>query len=118
MSGGGWIPASAGDKATFGFVVAVQSDGTVTGHLVYADQSVGLRLRSTAITSVASAACTSTFTGVGESNFGPVDFVVTASDNGEPGSVDTFAIEVSLGYAAAGVLGGGDIKAHGQTCPS
>ena len=52
-------------------------------------------------------------------------FKVTATDNGEPGTNDTFRIEIWLGvvedtengpptpkHTAQGVLGGGNIKIH------
>ena len=35
-----------------------------------------------------------------------------AVDNGEPGDADTFSIDLSNGYHAEGVLGGGNIQLH------
>jgi hypothetical protein len=116
-SAGGWIPGNAGGKATFGLFAAIQDDGTVTGHLVYSDHGIDFELRSTTITSIASTACQTTITGMGESTGGPVNFIVTVVDGGEPGgNTDAFAIEAG-GYASANLLGGGNVKVHGQSCP-
>jgi hypothetical protein len=121
-TGAGWIVAVSGGptgRATFGFVAGIAPDGTVRGHLVYIDHGIGLRVQSTTITSVARVGCTFTFTGVGDSTAGPALFEVIAADNGEPGtSTDALFIQVvPPGYAAAGVLGGGNIQAHERTCP-
>jgi hypothetical protein len=113
VNGGGWIPV-AGGKGTFGVVGGTQPDGTPAGHLVYIDHGVGsLTVQSTSITS---GGCT--IQGSGTSNFGPVNFIVTVTDAGEPGTSDTFSITVSgaISYSAAGRLGGGNIQAHRLTC--
>lgn len=117
-SGAGWIPVATGGRASFGFVAGAQQDGTILGQLVYIDHDIGLRVRSTSITSF-TPGCASTITGAGDSTFGPVNFVATVTDGGEPGTSDTFSIMVTTGvpYASSGVLSGGDIQAHGLTCP-
>lgn len=50
-----------------------------------------------------------------------LDFTVDVQDNGEPGSADTFSIQLSNGYSASGVLSGGNIQLHNenalQPCP-
>jgi hypothetical protein len=43
---------------------------------------------------------------------GPFGFQVQVCDNGEPGDNDTFSISMSDGYAAAGILRGGNIQIH------
>ena len=112
--GAGWIFSGLGDRATFALSVAVQSDGALRGHLRFIDRSVGLTVESTSITSF-TPGCTSTLSGTADSSFGPVNFTVAVTDNGEPGSSDTFTIEVtgSITYTVAGVLGGGNIQASG-----
>jgi hypothetical protein len=120
VSGGGWITTSSGGRGTFGLFVALHDDGRISGHLVYADHSVGLRLRSTSINGIGtSITCDSTIFGTGDSTFGPVSFVVTVTDDGEPGrGVDTFSIVVvTAGYVQSGVLSAGDIQVHGAVCP-
>jgi hypothetical protein len=119
-TGGGWIVGKAGGKATFGFSVdtAIRSDGTFKGHLVYKDHSVNFSLKSLEIQSV-TPGCTTTFSGTADSSDGPVDFQVTVMDNGEPGDTDSFEIIVVGGAygTRADTLGGGNIQAHGASCP-
>ncbi|PYN55028.1 MAG: hypothetical protein DMD92_17720, partial [Candidatus Rokuibacteriota bacterium] len=81
------------------------------------------RVQSTSIESV-TPSCQgsvpqSQIVGSGNSNFGPVGFTVTVTDAGEPGSSDTFTIEVSgaVGDFQSGTLGGGNIQVRRQTCP-
>jgi len=116
-TGGGWIPAS-GAKGTFGVHGGLDSTGTPTGHLVYHDHGVDFRVESTAITGASTTGCTTTITGTG--NGGLVHFTVTVTDNGEPGTQDTFQIDVLdavPAYSAGGILGGGNIQQHRPPCP-
>jgi len=39
-------------------------------------------------------------------------FTAVLTDNGEPGTKDTFAIQISNGYQATGALAGGNIQLH------
>jgi hypothetical protein len=116
-SGGGWVLGNFGDKATFGFVAGTQTDGTVTGHVVFIDHSANFSIESTAITNVdTSVPCQATIMGNATSNGNPVHFTVTVQDNGEPGTRDTFHIEVEDGTAytnSSNMLGGGNIEADG-----
>ena len=41
-----------------------------------------------------------------------VTFVVVVTDNGEPGSADTFSITLSNGFTASGTLVGGNVQIH------
>ena len=118
-TGGGWIPVPGG-KGTFGVHGGIQN-GMPTGHLVYHDHAIDFRVESTSITSYSNLGCQSTIEGDGNSNQGsPVHFVVTVTDGGEPGTNDSFSIQVTGAappYAAADNLGGGNIQVHRQTCP-
>jgi hypothetical protein len=119
-TGGGWIPV-AGGKANFGVHGGFEKDGiTPTGHLVYHDHPANFRLESTSITGYGPFACGATITGNANSNRGQVTFTVTVTDSGEPGTNDTFTIQVTGGTppypGASDNLGGGNIKVHGQTC--
>jgi hypothetical protein len=112
-SGGGWIPLGTGGKGTFGVIGMVQAGGTFAGHVVYIDHDTGFTFQSTSITDYIPG-CTSVIQGT-FGNLGAFSVIVT--DNGEPGTADTFTI-VATGYqGAAGILGGGDIQAHGPSCP-
>lgn len=120
-SAGGWIDTATGGKGTFGFFVGLTEDLTFRGELVYVDQDSDFRLKSTEITSF-TPGCLSTFQGEADTNLGPVQYVVTVIDGGEPGTTDTFSILVVSPdavpiYLAAGTLRGGDIQAHGLACP-
>jgi hypothetical protein len=117
-TGGGWIVLSSGGKGSFGFAGGIKPDGTFTGHLVWINQDTGLRVTSTSLIAFAPG-CSSTITGSGDSNFGPVNFTVTVTDSGEPGSNDTFSIVVtgSVSDSQSGTLAGGDIQVHGLSCP-
>lgn len=119
-TGGGQLAAISGGKITFGFDVALSNDGTVKGHIEYHDHDIGLKMSSDSITFFAPG-CTATFEGAGDSNFGPVNFLVTVTDNGEPGSSDTFSIAIITDelvvYAESGTLSSGNIEIHGLGCP-
>ena len=120
IDGAGWIVSSGGGgKATFAVSGQIRQDGTIKGHLVYIDHALDLRVTSTTVTNVVAVGCQGTIEGTGESNLGPVVFSVTVQDSGEPGTSDTFSIAVTgaANYAASGILGGGNVQAHGVTCP-
>jgi hypothetical protein len=121
-SGSGWIPLLlTGGKGTFS-LHAFQQDLTSTGRLVYTDHDIGFRVKSTSISSFGPG-CVSMIMGTGDSSGGPVQFVVTVTDAGEPGAgSDTFSIQVFSGvtliYSQGPLpLGGGNIQAHGLLCP-
>ena len=117
-SGAGWVVGPTGAKATFAVFARKQQDGTITGNLVYIDHGIDLRVTSTSLTAFLPG-CQSEIVGEGDSNAGPVQFLVTLLDNGEPGTTDALTIEVtgSVAYVNAGLLGGGNIRAHRESCP-
>jgi hypothetical protein len=119
-SGGGWILAPDGSKGTFGVFGGLREDGSFTGHVVYIDHGIDLRVKST-VTKFAASGCQSEISSEGESNGQPATIDVTLTDGSEPGESDIFTIKVSGGgtvfYTAGGMLGGGNLQAHGQPCP-
>src|SRR5437867_2117941 len=116
-TGGGWIPVTGGGKGTFGVGAAYQPDGSLAGHLVYIDHDIDLKVQGTAMTNFVPG-CTSQIDGNATANSTPVTFNVTVEDQGEPGTSDTFSIEVpELGYIRSGTLGGGNIQVHRMHCP-
>ena len=121
-TGGGWISTLTGGKSSFGFIGGIHTDLTAFGHVVYVDHSTGFRMVSTSITSF-TPGCTSTSLGIGDSSSGPLEFQITVRDNAEPGTNDDIFIinsndaTGSTVYAWGGTLQGGDIQAHGLTCP-
>ena len=113
VTGGGWIPAS-GSKGTFG-VAGGTTNGGFWGHLVYIDHGSGLRVKGTGVTAYIVTGPTSRrIEGTAELNGAPgFTYTVDVADNGEPGvGSDTFALQLSNGYSASGVLGGGNIQLH------
>ncbi len=118
-SGGGWITVSTGGKGTFGMIGGTRPDGSTMGHLVYINHDTGLTVQSTSVTTFNSG-CTTFISGSGTGSAGTVDFQVTVTDNGEPGSLDTFTITVTGGGSDSQpptTLGGGNIKVHRPHCP-
>jgi lysophospholipase L1-like esterase len=115
ITGGGWITGTAsGAKANFGIDGGIQN-GVAWGDLTYFDHGDGLTLKSTRITTYAPGPSANSRHIEGTAQVNGVDgytFTVVVTDNGEPGTNDTFAIQLSNGYQATGSLGGGNIKLH------
>ncbi len=136
-TGGGWfIPNSQssiegmqlpddGVKADFGFNIKYnQNSTTPTGNLEFTYKAANLKLKSTAMDWLLMTT-TVRFKGSCTVNGdGPFTYRVTAADNGEPGSQDTFKIEIWPGLidtenttvspkiCLQGTLGGGNIRIH------
>src|SRR5713226_4330022 len=114
MTGGGFIVVN-NEHANFGFVAGYKPQQTTPSvQLNYMDHNTGMHVQSTSITSYGGSGNTRTFSGGatinGQSGF---TFTVTATDNGNPGAgKDSFSIQLSNGYSASGVLGGGNIQLH------
>jgi hypothetical protein len=114
VTGGGWIDVIGG-KGTFGLTAKASSVTNSSGNLTYQDHgTLGRTVKSIAITTVVvtgnCAQILGTATVNGNGSFG---FQVNVCDNGEPGKdSDTFSINMSDGYTAAGTLGGGNIQIH------
>jgi hypothetical protein len=110
ITGGGWIASPS--RNTFGVAGGLRNRG-FWGHLTYIDHSTGLKVRATSITSyTATGATWRQIKGTALINDVAGTFIVDLSDNGEPGRVDTFAIQLSNGYRAQGNLIGGNIQLH------
>lgn len=114
ITGGGWIDVPVLSKGTFGLVAKAGSDGTSSGNVTYQDHGAQDRtVKSTAITSVTVNAPCAQIVGTATVNgTGSVNFQVQVCDNGEPGTSDTFSINMSDGYFASGTLRGGNIQIH------
>lgn len=111
ITGGGWIASSGRD--TFAVAGGLRN-GSLWGHLQYVDHSTGLKVKGTGVTSYAVTGTTSRHIGgTAEVNGSPgFTYDVDVADNGEPGTLDTFRIALSNGYAAGAALGGGNIQLH------
>src|SRR3989454_2143336 len=111
VTGGGWIMGPSGAKANFA-VAGGKEPGW--GHLIYSEHgSAALRVKATAITGYTNLGGTvRRVEGTADVNGQPGTFQADVADNGEPGRADTFALRLSNGYAAFGMLDGGNIQLH------
>jgi hypothetical protein len=123
VTGGGWITNTPqGAKANFGVAGGIKQ-GAFWGHLTYIDHgSSGPKVKGTGVTAYrVLSATTRHIEGTAEVNGQDgYTYQVDVTDNGEPGTNDTFAIQLSgpggYNYSAGGTLGGGNIKLHGPDC--
>ena len=118
VTGGGWITPS-GAKANFGVAGGIKQ-GAFWGHLVYNDHGPnGPQVKGTSVSDyeVVSGTTTRHIEGTAEINGqGGFTYKVDATDNGEPGRNDVFALSLSNGYSAKGSLDGGNIQLHTPAC--
>jgi len=112
VTGGGSVDV-AGGIATFGFVVERQTlTGPISGKLQYVNHASGANVRSVALTSLVVTGNSATFGGTCTNNGAACTFTVDVTDNGEPGTADTFTISVSGGPTEGGTLRSGNIQVH------
>jgi hypothetical protein len=151
VTGGGWfiiqpyqLGTYPGARANFGFHGGVKN-GEWWGNGTYVDHGIGLHVKVTSVTgyerlgedgtdSQGHPTGTREICGYADTDlYGPVKFLVQVTDNGEPGSRDTFAIVLGnkdygyYVYGAEGSLGdptpgGGNVQLHrgnaSNTAPS
>jgi hypothetical protein len=108
VTGGGTIDV-VGGIGNFDLIVQQQIDGTLSGRLQYFNHASGARVQSVTITSLTIAANMATFDGTCTVNGAPCTFTAHVTDNGEPGTTDTFTISVDLGPPDGGTLRSGNI---------
>ena len=109
VTGGGTINV-VGGIGTFSFIVQRQaSTGQLGGQLQYFNHASGAQVRSETITSLMIVGNTATFGGTCTVNGAPCTFTVNVTDNGEPGTTDTFTISVDGGPTEGGTLRSGNI---------
>jgi len=112
VTSGGTITVTGG-IANFGFVVQSQSStGPIAGDLQYVNHATGAKVHSVAFTSFAIVGNTATFGGTCTINGSACTFTVNVTDNGEPGTNDTFTISVNGGSPEGGTLRSGNIQIH------
>lgn len=137
LTGGGFIVRDSGAKANFGIGGGCKH-GAFWGHLQYIDHGTGLNVHWLTITAYFAIETrgeendpkrkgTRAICGTARTNtpVGDVDFVVVATDNGEPGVDDEFRIQLKkngvIVYTTAGDSnhtlggsgpGGGNIQLH------
>lgn len=117
VTGGGFIPDHYGDgTANFGFNINCDGPDDSKGQVTYHDKSTALKAKGT-VTVCLDGAAFGTWTPQGKSSWVGGTFWVTAVDNGEPGTADTFTIDLYQGglspeYSNSGTLLGGNIQSH------
>jgi hypothetical protein len=111
LTGAGTVPAAGGGQASFELASGVK-DGMFWGHLTYRDDGVMLKVNSTSITNyLATDPTTRVIEGTARTTlWGNRVFRVTATDNGDPGSNDTFQLELDTGYVTQGALVSGTVE--------
>lgn len=110
VTGGGWLEPK---RKVFALTAQVKSGEPVPlGQFTYLDSTADLRFHSTGMTSMQTVGNMTVVQGTGELADGTAaTFTVQATDNGEPGTLDT--IDVTIGaYHASGALAGGNIRQH------
>ncbi|PYN06707.1 MAG: hypothetical protein DME06_18150, partial [Candidatus Rokuibacteriota bacterium] len=99
-----------GGIGSFSFIVQrAASTGALSGRLQYFNHASGAQVQSQSISSLMIIGNTATFGGTCTVNGTSCTFTVNVTDNGEPGTTDTFAISVSGGPTEGGTLRGGNI---------
>jgi hypothetical protein len=114
VTGGGYITYNNGTKVTFGMVGGQKPNG-LQGHLTVIDHGTGQKIMAGTVTAYSAPSANTrqvTYTD-GNGN----TWVVTVTDNGEPGTNDLFSISGPNGYTRSGQLGpgkagGGNIQIH------
>jgi hypothetical protein len=113
VTGGGTIDV-VGGIATFSFLIQRSESGALSGRLQYFNHASGTQVQSETYTSLVIVGNTATFDGTCTVDGDPCTFTVNVSDNGEPGTTDTFTISVSGGPTEGGVLRSGNILIQEQ----
>src|SRR5713226_6074517 len=117
VTGGGFIIGTpSGAKGNFGVGGGIKNDGSLWGHLEYIDHGPnGPKVHGTGVTKyVVLSTNTREIDGTAQVN-GQDGFTykVVVTDKGEPGTNDSFSIQLlPSGYSAGGKLGGGNIQIH------
>jgi len=111
VTGGGWITGTpSGERGTFGVAGGIKNGG-LWGHLTYIDHGTNMKVKGTGVTAyTVTGPTTRHIEGTCEGM--ECRYTVDVADNGEPGRKDTFAISLSNGYTASGLLVGGNIQLH------
>ncbi|MGH7151808.1 MAG: post-COAP-1 domain-containing protein [Planctomycetota bacterium] len=113
VTGGGSIPV--GDNVgSFNFFAGVK-DGFLFVGFQYVDEETGMLVKGLDISAFEpgdSDVCRHFEGEAALDGVGGFTYSVDVCDNGEPGVADTFAIDLSNGYSAGGILAGGNVQLH------
>ena len=120
MDGSGTINAPDESQASFtiqqiGMVTGKKGKSKITGSFSYSDPAAPLIFSTNKISSVVITGNNASFSGkakIGGKHGQKITFTVNITDNGDPGTNDSFSISVSTGYSATGNLNSGNIQIH------
>jgi hypothetical protein len=114
VTGGGQIPGASGQRVSFGMVGGEKPNG-LSGHLNVVDHGTqGHHIQGTTLTKYEVVGVMSRrLTYSGTVDGAPATITVVVTDNGEPGTADTFTVSTSTGYSANGTpISRGNIQLH------
>jgi len=102
----------AGGQATFSLHAQKSRKGKTQGNFTYSDPAAPLSFSATKLSSLVITGNHAQFGGKAKLGKSKITFTVDVTDNGDPGTLDTFSISVSTGYSAGGSLNSGNIQIH------
>jgi hypothetical protein len=103
VTGGGSIPSGK-------FTLNAHATLPPRGNTAYRDASTDFNSKT--ITSVTCSGRTATITGTGTNNGDSVQFEIRVEDNGEPGTGDTYRLDLTPGGTRQGTLTKGNLQVH------
>ncbi len=113
MIDGRGILDNQGNEVTFKFRATQAVVGSRLGNFSFCDPAASVCITRAAIRTLSITGNSAEFGGRGQLDDGSrVDFSVSVTDNGKPGTSDTMSINVSNGYSVTGALSGGDIRIY------
>ena len=102
---------SSGGQATFSLHVDKGKKGKTQGNFTYSDPAAPLSFSAAKLSSLVITGNHAQFSGKAKlGKKSKITFTVDVTDNGDPGTLDTFSISVSTGYSAGGNLNSGNIQ--------
>jgi hypothetical protein len=111
VTGGGHVLSPTATDVAFGFN-AKSDDKGVKGECTVVDPSGNVMVKCTDATTLVVNGNTATIFGNATVNGMATTYRIDVTDNGEPGSTDSFMIQTTSGYVAGGVLVSGNIQIH------
>jgi hypothetical protein len=100
-----------GNPVTFQFKVS-QSDDDIIGSFSICDVAADVCTKKGRVSSLTITGSNADFSGFVQLHGTRVDFDASVTDNGAPGTSDTFSISMTNGYFASGTLTSGDITIY------
>ena len=112
VTGGGWL-FQAADKVSFGFNARSTDVGeAATGMCNVIDHATRTHVKCLTVDALVVTPTHATFFGQATADGVPTAYRIDVDDLDEANLADTFAIETTSGYSAAGIVEGGNIKIH------